>query len=945
MKRKKLLLGGLLTCFFCLPVAAQNHPTVPITVGDITAMIDDYFSPDNKGSITVDDISALIDEYLQRGVRKDWQLIVWQTSGAKLCYDLDEQPKTTFDASSLVLSTSKASLTFPLSDIVKYTYAEKDKADLTPTSAQVVPNYQDAVFVYRNDGSFDAFLLENVDSMGYSPLSEVQKVYTPDSVYSIPLAAIDSIAFHADAPEYKRDVMMMNTTWIPYVIRVTDGTITFRHDTPANYLPVKGQVVASETFDAPFESGFAGRVTSVTNYKDSIVYAVEGVGLSDIYKHLVCTGRSTSYLEGEENPEAKRRIFDVNSVYFPLPSNISIPIGPVTVSCAPSVYMDWAICIFEENLRNQAKIAVHHTYNGSVQLDCKFDGKYNPEPKWLKPFIPITTPVPGLYGKIMFGGFLRASGAVEVSATQPFTITGSSSFSYTEANGMKRINDWKASMGDTEFSISLDGSVSAGLAVRLQFGIFERIASADITAYLGPKLSGNLKLSTAGILDKTLYSAIKDSEITLSLNAEVVPGYRYWGNGDHQELPISLELGYDLNHWYAVPEFSNLKYTPDESGFSGQLDGTISRNLLPKVSLGWGLYDEDDNLYRSEYYPQTYRKIEDWPWNGMEMQLSDLPYGSRYKAYPLVKLMGVEMRATENADVSIDPKVVSYEEPEVKGNKATVTGHVEGLEYGMVTDAGIGYSLNRNTNNWNCVSASNKVNGDFSVELTDLEENKTYYYCTYAYIDGKYYYGEIYSFNTWPPLCPDSNHPHAIDLGLPSGTKWACCNIGASSPKGYGGYYAWGETEEKSNYGWQTYKYYNDDTGWVNIGSNIAGTSYDVAHVKWGGSWRIPTIEQQHELLSNCSSEWTTENGVSGRRFTGPNDASVFLPAAGENWYGRRDRGDYGRYWSSSNSNPTSPVHAVHTEEEAWGMAFYSNNTFYYGSRRDDGRSVRAVCP
>ncbi len=821
----------MLTFTLCQQSVAQSPSSVPITVGEITALIDDYLSPDNKGRITVEDISALIDKYLQQGMQKDWQLIVWQTSGTKLCYDLDEQPKTTFDASNLLLSTSKTSLSFPLSDIIKYTYAEKGKADLTPIPARTVPNYQDAVFVYRNDGTFDAFLLENVDSMSYSQFSETQKVYTPDSVYSIPLAAIDSIGFHADAPAYKHDVMMMNTTWIPYVICVTESTITFRKDTPVNFLPVKGQVVAAETFDAPFESGFAGRVTSVTNYKDSIVYAVEGVGLSDIYKHLVCTGRSTSYLEGEENPEAKRRVFDINSIYFPLPSNISVPIGPVTVSCAPYVYMDWAICIFEENLRNQAKLVVHHTYNGSVQLDCKFDAEYNPEPKWLKTFIPITTSVPGLYGKIMFGGFLSASGSVEVSATQPFTITGSSGFSYTESKGIQRINDWNAQMEDTEISISLDGSVSAGLAVRLQFGVFhEKVASADITAYLGPKLSGNLKLSTAGVIDKTLYSAIKDSEITLSLNAKVVPGYRYWANGDHQEFPVPLELGYNLNHWYAVPEFSNLKYTPDETGFSGQLSGTISRNLLSKVSIGWGLYDENDNLYRAEYYPQTYRKIEDWPWNGMEKQLKDLPYGSHYKAYPLVRLMGVGMRATESLDVA----------------------HT---------------------------------------------------------------------------TCPDSNHPHAIDLGLPSGTKWACCNIGASCPEEYGGYYAWGETEEKSYYDWNTYKYYNENSGVVNIGSDIAGTSYDVAHVKWGGSWRMPTTEQQQELLNNCSSEWTSENGIYGRRFTGPNGASVFLPAAG-----------YGGCWSSS-------LYPYYDGCNAYYLAFVSGGASCYNNYRNSGVSVRAVCP
>ena len=87
-----------------------------------------------------------------------------------------------------------------------------------------------------------------------------------------------------------------------------------------------------------------------------------------------------------------------------------------------------------------------------------------------------------------------------------------------------------------------------------------------------------------------------------------------------------------------------------------------------------------------------------------------------------------------------------------------------------------------------------------------------------------------------------------IDLGLPSGTKWACCNVGASNPEGYGGYYAWGETYEKDYYEWFTYDYFNSEEYedmWDNnylvyydLGEDIGGTQYDVARVSWGRvSW------------------------------------------------------------------------------------------------------------
>lgn len=150
--------------------------------------------------------------------------------------------------------------------------------------------------------------------------------------------------------------------------------------------------------------------------------------------------------------------------------------------------------------------------------------------------------------------------------------------------------------------------------------------------------------------------------------------------------------------------------------------------------------------------------------------------------------------------------------------------------------------------------------------------------------------------------CPDDNHPHLIDLGLPSGTKWACSNVGAEKPEDYGGYFAWGETTEKSRYYWDTYIHCDGSSPtFQDIGKDIAGTQYDAATVNWGNPWMMPNKEQMEELKNSCTSEWTTENGVNGRRFTGSNGASIFLPAAGYRWIDDLYIvGSYGRYWSST---------------------------------------------
>ena len=112
------------------------------------------------------------------------------------------------------------------------------------------------------------------------------------------------------------------------------------------------------------------------------------------------------------------------------------------------------------------------------------------------------------------------------------------------------------------------------------------------------------------------------------------------------------------------------------------------------------------------------------------------------------------------------------------------------------------------------------------------------------------------------PNCPIAE---AIDLGLPSGTKWASWNVGATNPEEYGGFFAWGETEEKSYYDWSTYSHSDGSNETCNhIGDDIAGTSYDVAHVKWGGNWTMPTRDQIEELINNCTHTWTTRNRVKG---------------------------------------------------------------------------------
>jgi hypothetical protein len=166
--------------------------------------------------------------------------------------------------------------------------------------------------------------------------------------------------------------------------------------------------------------------------------------------------------------------------------------------------------------------------------------------------------------------------------------------------------------------------------------------------------------------------------------------------------------------------------------------------------------------------------------------------------------------------------------------------------------------------------------------------------------------------------------------------------VGASKPEDYGGYYAWGETEEKSRYYWDTYIHCDGSSSTCHdIGKDIAGTQYDVAHVKWRGDWVMPNIEQIKELLHSCERDITiSENGIDGCLFTGPTGASIFFPYSGyKSGNIIRAVGEYAGYWSSS-------IYNVPSEYHVWRLNFSSYNLRgdWNLESRYFGHSIRPVC-
>ena len=192
--------------------------------------------------------------------------------------------------------------------------------------------------------------------------------------------------------------------------------------------------------------------------------------------------------------------------------------------------------------------------------------------------------------------------------------------------------------------------------------------------------------------------------------------------------------------------------------------------------------------------------------------------------------------------------------------------------------------------------------------------------------------------NTSEERREDKDNTQYIDLGLPSGTLWADRNIGATEPEEYGDFYAWGETEPKKEYTWNTYKWdvyctkYNKKDG-----KTVLDPEDDVVYLKTKGEAHIPTIEQIHELLNNTTSKLKKINGVEGRLYkSNINGNTIFIPFAG-NCDASSITGikRFSRYWSSSLYSPNHQM-------AYYLYAIYDNSVMFVKDRYV-GLSVRGV--
>ena len=875
---------------------------------------------------------------------------------------------------------------------------------LPPMMTAEAQNVGDAFYIYRNDGQFNAFFRDEVDSIAYSYYDAdsvyyndivTQVIYTPDSIYRIPLAAIDSVGFVQPETIYKEDAVPLTGDLFDYLIKVDSLTLTFDVSLPMSLTPHVGNKLVNTDVTDKLPYGFIGQVRLVTTSFEGIVVQCDSIGLSDAVSRFY--GVYDIYVgeNGDVRSRGPRKAHRTTTYPYDLPIG-TIHVPPIELSAFVREKD-----IFDINYKNTLDVTftpqIHikvtrvvddilflsHTNlfvvtNIDVETGLDISGEASKD--WKKSFLPkqdfIIPPCIPFYFDI--GGKATLTGEIAAGFTLNHHVSTTTDITYYDVSLLPTVGGIISPIinrVDGDVNITTMDMAWDYFGARTEFKpcIYVRVGIPAIThvaGWVGGEFDGGIKFNGELMFDfrrlqdaepsTAIYDELKDIA-KFEIKPYVGAHFMAAAVDDHYSFRLGKDFDNILGTWYQgriIPGFSGTSAKP-LSDTKAQATVNITNDCPIPYTVGFALYDEDNRHVKTQKYREKYWTRNAFP--SYTCEFSGLDKTKKYKVYPVIRFFDKhDMLASPSADlimhfpVSID----NFKQTKSQYEKGGFT--YEGVNYDYRYDVAVTVSIEdlEGVADWGYVYRD--PNGK-DKEISLLSHGTSYTDNSYAYFrdtspatvtlfgyvrykgSSVAVYGEPKDYQVSHSLtyCSDDHHPHLIDLGLPSGTKWACCNVGTNTPEGYGGYYAWGETEEKETYSWENYihgdgHYYD----YHDLGDEIARTEYDVAYVKWGGSWVMPSISEIQELYTDCTYSWTTKNGIKGCLFTGPSGGTIFLPAAGRRSQGNLDgAGSYGRYWSSTVW--LSPM--THSSNRAYALNFgsgYAKRDFY---DRYFGYTVRPV--
>lgn len=544
---------------------------------------------------------------------------------------------------------------------------------------------QRAIYIFRNDGDFNAFLNIDVDSITFSRIDlnghehsnvVVKEIWTPDSLYRIPLAAIDSINFNAPDPVFKSDLFHITEDHIPYVVDTAGLSIDFNTSIPTSMLPDIGQVMISDVYEGPFENGFAGRVTQIYDTDGVLRVQCETVSLEDIYDQLIYVGKTVTYNE-EESPSGSPQKFLWEDVFSVPSQKFSILMrsqnndtSEVKLNISPQIIIDYSICFNVRDQENHFKFLVHNILDCDVDFNWSLRGGVE-KPEKAGPMFRLPSRIPGHEMVISFGGYFSLKDSISIDLSIPFRLQFS--FGYDSQNGgIDHNGGFILEFENPDIfmptgALSINGEASIGTFVDFEtFLISDSLLKASTELRIGPKISGRLEFNTRDSfvnIDSPLYDLLKDSKlmvepVTVTLSAKA----GIFGKDWEWELPIFSPFEGSVHYLFPLFSAPKLPSLDDNNGYSlSALATNVSRDLLFPITPGIGLYNTANQLKYIIYSDKTYRIQKNWN-NPLTMELNKVEYeAGTYTAAPVFKTILGTIQASPRSQVTIpEPLSVGY---------------------------------------------------------------------------------------------------------------------------------------------------------------------------------------------------------------------------------------------------------------------------------------------
>ena len=664
--------------------------------------------------------------------------------------------------------------------------------NLLPANAQ---QNQYAIYNYRNDGDFNAWLNIDVDSITYSCIDTlgvehdevvVQEVWTPDSVYRIPINAIDSLAFRAPKPVMREGLFYLREYHASHTVDIDSLTLYFDMGIRNDSLPAIGQVVLNGTYNSPYEEGFAGKVLSIKKEQGKIIIVCENAEIYDIFKKLIIVGKSSNDLDSISNAQRIRRK-SVKIEETDVIENIKVPDLEMSVldgifkvkSKAPKVTCGYFVYVDELIYSISADAYIRHNdlsfevaFKYSQMADAISDIKehllgqiesdYSRSTleKYLKEgaTIPLKKGVINISLKlapqIKIDGDLELDFVTKTSAKQHigFKAKGYTAaviarlhnpfFSLIPFSALGSITKWDYSYvqnpaKSTSLSAKATGSAKAGFLVQLEANLIHKnVVHASVGVEAGRKLSGTLQFNIRDSEnpDMNFYDIIKDTNVDLKSYAKIKGGIGA-SPIDFWTLKGEIDLYDDvLGKYYIVPHFTKPELPVYQNNSWNNYHpmsfySTISKDILFTCKPGMRIVDEQGNIIKEVNTTDEYKYEVEWRYRPLEMDISDLEANKTYRCYPTFCFWGsTYFKAGPYKEFTV-PRPISFETDKVslqigKSHKVAILGGWGDYSLGHLNKTACNAELKKEGDKY-YVQLFGKAKGMAPITVNDLRSGKS----------------------------------------------------------------------------------------------------------------------------------------------------------------------------------------------------------------------------